>query len=263
MTLCQTWITEADLAACNCPPADPNISETMMEVASEIMFALTGQQWPGLCSETVYPCPQDRGYYLLDPGPVWTPLGESWPAVSTECLDTNGCGCGGVPVVRFDRIRITEVTEVMIGTEVLADTAYRLDIDRRGYALTRIDGAKWPCTQDVSDTLPNENSWSVSYTYGAEPPAHVVNATAVLAAEFIKGCIGDSDCRIPNRATTVTTEGVTYALLDPQQFLDEGRTGLWEVDLVIRAVNPGGINRRARIVSPESVNNRRVIPIGS
>lgn len=260
MSLCADWITEADIAACNCPPADPNISETMMLVATEIMYALTGQQWPGLCSETVYPCPRDRGFFSLNPDPIWTPLGEAWPAVSSECLDTNGCGCGGVPVVRFDRDRIVEVTEVVIGTDVLADTAWRLDIDRRGYALTRIDGANWPCVNRVDDTLPNAKSWSVAYTYGQAPPAHVVHATAVLATELVKDCVGDESCRLPGRATVVTTEGVTYDL--------EGLGGdvvaaIPEVKWVVDAVNPGRVMRRARIVSPESVDNRRVIPVGS
>ena len=39
---------------------------------------------------------------------------------------------------------------------------------------------------------------------------------------------------------TITREGITMTLLDPQEFLDKGRTGLPDVDRWLVLVNPGG-----------------------
>ena len=41
------------------------------------------------------------------------------------------------------------------------------------------------------------------------------------------------------------------ALLDPMQFLDQGKTGLYLVDEAIRAVNPHGLRRRPSVINPD------------
>lgn len=40
-------------------------------------------------------------------------------------------------------------------------------------------------------------------------------------------------------------------LLDPQEFLDNGRIGLYQSDLFISAVNPKRLQGRARSTSPD------------
>lgn len=264
MTVCSSWISAADIEQCyDITGVDASIVSNMASRATNVIYRLTAYQWPGECSETIYPDACHGGYWWFPPSldsAAWTPLGEAWPAISTDCLATNGCGCGRVPVVRFDRDRIIEVTEVMIGTSVLADSAYRLDIDRSGYALTRIDGDTWPCRNDVDDTLPNADSWSVTYNYGQAPPDDVKWATAVYAAELVKFCVQDETCRLPSNTATVTTEGLQYTL---EVAATTGKTGIRVVDDIIGSVNPGGVMRRARIVSPESVDHRRIVPAGS
>jgi hypothetical protein len=57
-------------------------------------------------------------------------------------------------------------------------------------------------------------------------------------------------CRLPKSVTSVTAEGVTM-VMSPSDFLDkDGKTGLWEVDLFIRAVNPQRSQRQATVWTP-------------
>ena len=58
-----------------------------------------------------------------------------------------------------------------------------------------------------------------------------------LMCELAKACYTDQACRLPQRVTSITREGVTLAMLDPFEMLDKGRTGLFEVDLWLEAVN--------------------------
>ena len=44
---------------------------------------------------------------------------------------------------------------------------------------------------------------------------------------------------------------MSFTLLDPQDFLDKGRTGIYEIDLMLSALNPAGALKRARVFSPD------------
>ena len=61
----------------------------------------------------------------------------------------------------------------------------------------------------------------------------------------------NADCDLPERVTSITREGVTMALIDPQEFIQEGRTGLYTVDLWLNAVNPNRLLKRATVWSPD------------
>jgi hypothetical protein len=85
------------------------------------------------------------------------------------------------------------------------------------------------------------------------------NAAAILACELVKAHLG-VDCALPARVQTLTRQGMSMAILDPQEFLAFGRTGLYEVDLAIAAVNPHGLRRRATAWSPEVKGRARRTP---
>lgn len=98
----------------------------------------------------------------------------------------------------------------------------------------------------------------VEYTYGdEEPPAVIAHAVDVLAAELVAASTGEY-CRLPERVTSVSRQGVSYTVLDPQDFLTEGRTGIYEIDLALSVYNPGRAKARARVFSPEFPPGRRV-----
>ena len=252
--ICSDWVTPVDLTACDCPDDAPAaVVSTSITVASELLYALTGRQYPGTCSETLRPCSNSGDPYGFTPWLwtyPWTPvrMGGQWLNLGPCGCHMRTCGCGGYPSVNLGRSDVQSVTEVKIDGSVLAGTAYRLDSQQY---LTRIDGDTWPCCQDLTEPTTEVGTWSVSITYGDPVPEALKRAAAVLASEFIKDCIG-ADCRLPQRTTTVTRQGLTIDMIDPQQFLDLGRTGIYEIDLAVRAYNPHNLTRRSMVWSPES-----------
>lgn len=88
----------------------------------------------------------------------------------------------------------------------------------------------------------------IVYTYGYDnlPPV-LLNAVLTLAQEMEAADDGNMDCRIPERVVSVSREGMSWTLIDPQNFLDDGRTGIYEVDLAIRTLNPSRAKQRARV----------------
>lgn len=49
----------------------------------------------------------------------------------------------------------------------------------------------------------------------------------------------------------MSRQGVSFTILDPQAFLKEGRTGIYDIDLFIKTVNPDNARKRAKIFSPD------------
>ncbi len=100
----------------------------------------------------------------------------------------------------------------------------------------------------------------VTYSYGANPPTLGKMAARRVAIEFVKLWEGDEDCALPQRVTSVTRQGVTYTVLDSQDFLEEMRLGIYEVDLFLKTVNPNRAQKRAKVFSPDIPKARRYTP---
>jgi hypothetical protein len=111
---------------------------------------------------------------------------------------------------------------------------------------------------------PNTN-WNpanveVTYTYGTPPPAMGRAAARMFAIELIKFYEGDDTCALPQRVTSVNRQGVGYTILDQQDFIDAGRTGLYTVDLFLKSTNPDNARSRARVFTPDTPRARRIQP---
>jgi hypothetical protein len=79
-----------------------------------------------------------------------------------------------------------------------------------------------------------------------------------LAIELVKSYEGDETCALPQRVTSVARQGVSYTVLDDQDFIDNMRTGLYAVDLFLKASNPDKARARARVFSPDTNRARRI-----
>ena len=88
----------------------------------------------------------------------------------------------------------------------------------------------------------------VKYLRGEPVPAGAAERVGVLARERYLQCIGDSRCRLPRNATSVTRQGVSVQLPTPQEIIDSGSTGLPEVDLWVRALNPHGLSSPSEVI---------------
>lgn len=231
--ICSPWITADELVDCNCPDASEAVVTEAIAVASDILYRLSGQVYPGICAETVRPC-------LCGACAGWSPslIDGTW--FNSSCSHSDPyCGCGG-RAVRLPRDRVTDVTQVLIDGAIFI--SYRLDSP--GW-LVRTDGGVWPSRQDIHQETTEKGTWSVSYSFGRLPPAGGLFAAKWLTAEIIKACTGGK-CRLPAHAVSVSRRGVSYDLEAMK-----GRVGIPEADMWLSTVNPNGRSRPARITAAD------------
>ena len=248
--ICTPWITEQDLvdcAMCNVGGLNPGQAELIIESASQILYLLSGQQFPGQCEDTVRPCNCHCGPVYGDwRGPWPMRSGSRWVNVCGGC--GGYCGTSGAALLLPKR-PVISVSSVMIDGDAFVD--WRLDSPGH---LVRTDGGAWPTCQNITLDTAQDNTWEISYIWGKVPPEALRFAATVLSSELVKACLGDSGCRIPAGAVSVQRQGVTYDFA-----VESGKTGLYEVDQIIQAFNPGGRKRRARVYSPQDVEWARTV----
>lgn len=104
----------------------------------------------------------------------------------------------------------------------------------------------------------NPQGIDVSYTYGSPPPITGRMAAKEMARQFFFSWSGrESECSLPDRVTAVTRQGVSWVLLDSQDFLDELKTGIYMVDMFLRSVNPDKARVKAKVFSVDIPRGRR------
>lgn len=258
--VCSPWVEPEAVKLCaDCGDLDLNdadvlaVVEDAIDVASGLLWALSGRQFSGECEYTVRPCRRSAtvGY---EPYAGWLDTwAESWGYFgSCGCHshpERASCSCGGLSQITLGSDVVSSVSEVKINGAVLDPTAYRVD-DYRW--LVRIDGEHWPCCQDLTKDDTEADTWSVSYLGGVAPPAAGRWAAASYACELAKSRLpGAGECQLPKRLQAITRQGVNMLLLDPMSFLDVGRTGVYDVDSFIAAYNPAGLVRRPSVLSPD------------
>jgi hypothetical protein len=248
--LCSPWVTDL---TCEGVVDQTALTDAAL-VASEVLYALSGRQWPGICEETVRPCSTSRGPHdtvqHLAGSNTWVSYG------GCGCGQWDDCACGGVSLLqlRRDALDVLEVTE---GEFLITDWALQ-DNGR----LLRVPPGVWPCCQDLTAPVGSPGSFAVTYTYGAEPPASAVAAATEFACQLARATVG-LPCDLPERVTSVSRQGVSFAILDPQDFLVTGRTGIYSVDLFLQSVNPKRLARRGSVWAPRRTRLTRDLPTGS
>jgi hypothetical protein len=226
------------------------IFDLVAEQASDLLFALSGRQFAGECEhEPVRPPCDDCycGYQILSRGYVIGPWDYGYPLMLCDsCL----VACSP-SLVKLAGYPIREITEVKINGDIVPADEYALVQDRY---LERLWGERWPISQNL--TLPDteEHTFSIAYTYGADPPSLGIAAAASIACELYKACSsGAGECRLPSGVTRLTRQGVTIDKLAFTSWAKrDGRwaTGLPLVDAFLSETNPAGLQRRPTFWSP-------------
>lgn len=106
---------------------------------------------------------------------------------------------------------------------------------------------------------PMSDGLTVKYVHGKNPPWAGRMAAKKLAMEFTKGWEGDPDCVLPERVTSINREGISYTILDNQAFLDDLKTGIYDIDLFLKAVNPDKARRPSKVFTPEGRKGYQVV----
>lgn len=196
--------------------------------AAEILYDLSGRQF-GLVSGEWFRDEDSPCHQACVPGLVtgypWTPmrLGRDWI----------NCGCGCECKIHLPA-PVDCVTQVVVDGDVVPSSDYWVE-NRENLVL-----ASGGCVVD-----------SVKYVRGTPLPRAGSIALGEFACEIAKACLGDDDCCLNSRVTSITRQGVTMNMIDPLEFIEKGRTGMYVVDAWLQAVNPKGKRRRAGIYSPD------------
>lgn len=243
------WVVPDPLCCEEWAALSAEIKSAAKDYAALILWAATGRQF-GLCTVTVRPC----GMKPCADGAA-SFFGHEWSSATWvpyifngnwfNCMCPGACCCDPRCQVRLMG-PVDSVTEVLIGGIAVDPDTYRVDDQ---HWLVRTAGECWPICADM-DTDDGDNVFEVTYVRGTTPPPALLRAASTLACEWGKACAG-GDCRLSNRVTSIARQGVSIEMADPNAVLDDGLTGLWEVDSVILALNPFKRKSRARIWAPE------------
>ncbi|MEU0317212.1 hypothetical protein [Nocardioides sp. NPDC006273] len=229
-----------------------------------ILDALTGRQF-AQCPVNYRPCGPKCG---TGPGymswPVGTPGvsagGGPWmlpyvdAGVWRNCGCSGGCSCGMSCEVPFPT-SVASVTSVTVDGLELNPSAYRLDSWRGIPRLVRIDGQCWPQCQDMNVGPTEEGSFVITYQPGRPLPAAGRIAAGEYACEIAKACVG-TECALPQQMASLSRAGVDIQMVDPTTVAEEGLTGIQNVDLWIRSVNPARRAQRSRVASVDRYRGR-------
>lgn len=229
LTPCEPWTSAADVKACDAyAELDDAALVLPIAIASELLYRLSGLQFPGNCTDTFRPL----------------------QAAGCGC----GCGAGYGRAFEFDvgDWPVRSVTEIKVNGQSLDPTSTCVIHDGRW--LIRTDGFGWPSTQILWKPTTEYGTWEVTIEAGQSPPPSGGYAASVLAGELALSCGSEEQrtcCRLSKRVQQVTRQGLTMMLIDPFQFLDKRRLGLVEVDSFIMTYNPEGLAGEPIVASPD------------
>ena len=247
---CEPWISADDVAdCCNVETTSTFLFDTVAYQAQALLYELSGRQFTGVCSRTVRPgCDSCFcGYQILSRGYVIGPWDYGYPLYLCDaCMIA--CSPSRVKLAGYP---VRAISQVKIDGAVIASSEYTIWNQRY---LTRLNDARWPVAQDLTLADTEDNTFSVTYLYGAEVPDIGRSAAAQLACELYRACPeGGGDCALPAGTTRVIRQGIVIEKLafTNWAFRDRTwRTGLPLVDAFLGAYNPAGIKRRPVFWSP-------------
>lgn len=233
-------------------PGDTEFIDTMdkdsralaEEMATDLLNQWTGGLY-GECPVTVRPCRNTgdphralREFTKTTTGPgsgaPWMPVLISGRWINIGCGQCGGrCACANGTRALSLPWPVSQIKEILVDGQIVPPEAYRVDAQRM---LVRTDGGSWPVTQDLYAEPDEPDTFVIEYLHGLEVPAGGRIAAGILAMEFMKAMCNDNTCQLPQRVQTVTRQGVTVAMMDGFEDLDEGRVGIWLIDSWVSSV---------------------------
>ena len=246
------WVNVEDLGSY----ANSEHSYDAVQTASYLLWSMSGRKYSGTTTVT------ERYVSAFDP---YLRIGASSLNYSPTLVngqvenvrvnafgrfndtDFSGDGTSSSSRLRLRGQKVVKVHNVRdIAGKIIDPTKYYLV---NHSMLLATPGANW-----------TPSNVEVTYTYGTPPPTAGKAAARILAIELIKLYEGDDSCQLPQRVTSIARQGVTYTVLDNQEFIDELKTGLYAVDLFLKTANPDKARSRSKVFSPDVARARRITP---
>jgi hypothetical protein len=242
------WILPEDMG----DYAYTEYTEEAAQVASNLLWAMSGRKYTG---ETIvterYTCtlrnnrmgPSDRtNSPVLFGGDVYNiPSGDY-----DEYSELTSDGLSPESRVKLRGRPVTRIITIRNRNGLILDPSTYYLVDHSTIHIKA--GTPWtPCNVEIT------------YAYGITVPTAGKMAARKLAIEFARLWAGDEMCELPQRVTSVSRQGVSYTILDNQEFIDELRTGLYEIDLFLKVVNPDNARRKSKVFSVDQPRARKYV----
>lgn len=248
---CAAWCTASDVAAQpGVDEVDPARLLRAAAVASDILFLLTGRQFPGVCTDDVRPNRVEWfGSGLI--GSVSVSTGQVFGSAASAYQDfvsDRNLGVGAISEIRLPGYPVLSIIAVTVDGVVLPSSAYKINDDRW---LTRVDGHFWPILQDITKPPTELGTFRVQYRFGASPGPSGSLAAAAYGAQVLKAWGNAADCSLPAHTRQVLRQGLSVQVDDVKEYLDDGLTGVGPADDFIRAVNPNKLQENSSVFSPD------------
>jgi hypothetical protein len=245
---------------CDLTTATPEITGIAAQMASEVLYALTGQRF-SLCTVTLRPC-REECYGLGWPGwnqwwqwgtypqPYW--YNGTWFNMGCGQCGTS-CSCTAISETLLPG-PINSVVEVKVDGVVLVNGVdYRVDDYRK---LVRL-GAVWPYCNDLNQPDTAVGTWSATVTYGEPVPMLGKLAAGELACYFLSILLG-ADCELPPGVTDITRQGISMSLAESTTDLLNFYQRFPVAYLFIKTYNPQGLLARAKAYDLDGPDYRAV-----
>lgn len=236
-------------------PIDQSIIDSSILAASQFLWAATGRQF-SCCTVTIHPCIDcsdncpglSSGSWGGFWGYPWYPVhlaNGDWTNVSCPCDDS--CVCGRCEL-RLP-YPVCSINEIIMNGVIIPPESYRVDDFVKVVLLDNSPEAASGCWKGCDN--------SITLTYGKPVPELVRLAANEFACQLIKKCVG-RPCELPQRIQSLSRQGMNATFLDPMEFLREGMTGIFLVDLAIKTYNPHRLYKKPSVASPDSIGKWRV-----
>lgn len=239
------WVTPEELEESSSSP----YAFEACKAASYVMWAFSGRKYHGIRTVTErYECPCRSMGYDLAIRPYLDGSGNLYNQTYVDRQPISDCNCSGTVNGRHTRLRLRGTPVRSVQRVRRGDT----ELDKDNYKVVNSQYLQ------LTGTSLDVCGLEVTYTYGVPAPVAGRRAARQLARELVKGWSGDASCMLPDRVQNINRQGISIAVMDPQDFLNEGRTGVYEVDLFLRAANPDKARKPARVFSPDMPKPFRV-----
>jgi hypothetical protein len=224
------WISASETI----DPAGP-YSQSAVEFASLLLFKFSGEKYTGIHTTTE----------------IYTSDTNTFVATNPALINGNiynlPRSSDGMRNLRLRHSPVRTIQSIEYMGSVLDPSEYSL---RNSAYVVRKQSLPW--------VLDSSSELSITYTYGTPPPSAGKRAALRLANEFILSDMGSPNCALPERVSSVSRQGVTLSVLDPNEFINNGRVGIYEVDLFLAAVNPNKAKKRPKVFSVDRPRGERV-----
>lgn len=226
------WISANDTM----DPTGP-FTDWAVRTASWILYKLTAEKYSGIQTTTDCYSLDTSGTLQYRPEVIHGEM-RNLPA---------GLSSSSNMQLRLRRRPVLSISSIYSGGNLIPAGDYEL---RNNAFVVRKDKLPW-ISAPLSELV-------ITYSHGSPPPLAGKRAAVRLANELIMAETGDSACALPDSVTSINRQGISYTLLDPQVYIEKGRTGVYEIDMFIYAANPRGALKKPGVYIAGRSNGERI-----